>query len=110
MKIAERVLRFRDGKEDFPVKIRLFAPERDGSAWKCRYEIDWPVEKWSSYAGGFDSAQALVLALQKIGTDVYFSDYHKSGNLFWDKPKNGYGFPLPMNMRDSLVGDDAKYF
>lgn len=110
MKMAERILKFKSGKSDLDVAIKLFTPERDGNAWKCRYEINWPEGKWESYAGGFDSMQALVLALQKIGTEIYFSDYHKSGNLFWDVPNSGYGFPLPKDVRSSLIGDDAKYF
>jgi hypothetical protein len=110
MKIAERTLKYKSDKGDLIVTIRVFAPERDGNAWKCRYEIDWPAEKWASYAGGFDSTQALILALQKIGTDIYFSEYHKSGRLFWDNPNNGYGFPLPKDARDNLIGNDAKYF
>jgi len=60
--------------------------------------------------GGIDSAQAITLALQKIGTEIYFGDYHKSGNLFWESPGKGYGFPLPPSARDLLIGDDAKFF
>jgi hypothetical protein len=59
--------------------------------------------------GGFDSAQALVLALQTIGAEIYSSTYHKSGQLFTDKPGNGYGFPVVPTLRDLLQGDDAKY-
>ncbi len=110
MKIATRQLKLRRTSGDVEVQIAIFLPEQDGSAWKCRYEIDWPAEKWSSYAGGFDSAQALVLALQKIGADIYFSDYHKSGELFWESPGKGYGFPLPASARDVLVGSDAEFF
>ena len=54
--------------------------------------------------------QAVILALQKIGTDIYFSDYHKSGSLFWERPEKGYGFPLPPSAREMLVGDDARFF
>jgi hypothetical protein len=31
------------------------------------------------------------------------------GNLFWDKPGNGYGFPVVSSLRDLLVGEDAIY-
>jgi hypothetical protein len=110
MKVATRRLRLHSQSVDADVQIDIFAPERDGEAWTCRYEINWPAEKWSSHAGGLDSMQAVILALQKIGTDIYFSDYHKSGSLFWESPEKGYGFPLPPSAREMLVGDDARFF
>ena len=110
MKIATRRLKLRGRSGEADVQIDIFLPEADGNAWRCRYEIAWPEEKWSSFGGGFDQAQALILALQKIGVDLYFSDYHKSGDLYWDSPGKGYGFPLPPSARDLLVGDDAKFF
>jgi len=53
--------------------------------------------------------QALELALKMIGSEIYTSEYHKAKMLTWEKPGNGYGFPVPQNMRDLLEGDDAKY-
>jgi hypothetical protein len=50
--------------------------------------------------------QAVLLALQMIGTVLYTSDYHKSGKLFWEKPGDGYGFPVPSNLQDMLIGED----
>jgi hypothetical protein len=47
--------------------------------------------------------------VQIIGAEIYSSNYHKSGNIFWDKPGNGYGFPVAPSIRDLLQGDDAKY-
>jgi hypothetical protein len=37
-------------------------------------------------ARGFDSVQALELALRMIGATLYASDHHKSGNLMWMTP------------------------
>lgn len=110
MQIATRTLKLRSSTGDRDVPIIIFAPERDGPAWKCGYEIRWPERTWSSHAGGLDSTQALVLALQKIGIEIYYSDHHKSGRLFLDSPGNGYGFPLPPCARDVMVGDDVKYY
>ena len=59
--------------------------------------------------GGVDSAQALVLALQMIGAEIYSSDYHKSGNLFWERHGDGYGFPVVPTLRDLLRGSDLNY-
>ncbi len=110
MKIATRILKLRTGSAEVEVPVNIFAPEPDGDVWKCRYEIHWPEEKWSSHAGGVDSTQALVLALQKIGVEIYFSDHHKSGKLFWDDPGKGYGFPVPPSARDVLIGEDPKFY
>jgi hypothetical protein len=60
-------------------------------------------------SGVFDSAQALFLALQTIGAEIYTSSYHKAGKLFFDAPGKGYGFPVVPTLRDLLQGDDAKY-
>ena len=42
--------------------------------------------------GGVDFAQALVLALQMIGAEIYSSTFHKSGNLFWKSPATVMAF------------------
>ena len=54
--------------------------------------------------------QALILALNMIGSEIYTSDYHKLGNLRSSDPWQGYGFPVPKSLRDLLEGDDATYF
>jgi hypothetical protein len=111
MMIATRSLKLRDGVNERRIDVRIFAPEQDkNGAWSCRYEIDWPEGKEIRCGWGADSVQSIVLALQAIGTDLYTSSYHKSGNLLFEKPGQGYGFPVPINARDLLVGDDAKYF
>ena len=47
--------------------------------------------------------------MQKIGSDIYFNDYHKTGRLYFEPPGSGYGFPVPKNARDTLVGDDKRF-
>jgi hypothetical protein len=106
MVIAQRRLIISDPAGDKAVSIRLFQPEGQDGAWICRYEIDWPGRNRSSYAGGADSMQALVLALQKIGIEIYTSCYHESGSLKWFEPNCGYGFPVSFNVRHLLIGDD----
>jgi hypothetical protein len=113
MIIADRLLHFREGEKNVKVPVRIFA-EVDGTAWSCRYEIDWPGNTRRSRAVGFDSMQAITLALQAIGAEIYTSDFHKSGSLSWDNSgksnaRKGYGFPVMPNLRDLLIGDDAKY-
>ena len=111
MLIASRALTLRDGKSVLTIPIRIFSPERGtNGSWLCRYEIDWPDKKSDMAIGGFDSAQALILALQLIGAEIYSSSYHQSGKLSFDAPGKGYGFPVAPPLRELLVGDDAKFF
>ena len=109
MIIARRVLQLQQDGGSVPVEVRIFAPQPDQSAWSCRYEIDWPDGTRKFAAGGFDAVQALELALKAIGSEIYTSEYHKSKMLMWEKPGQGYGFPVTKNIRDLLEGDDAKY-
>jgi hypothetical protein len=98
------------GAPHIDIPIRLFSPEKgEPGGWFCRYEIGWPHEPYMSEGWGVDAMQAVTLTLQKIGVDLYFSEYHKSGKLMWEAPGRGYGFPVPHNARDLLIGDDAVY-
>lgn len=110
MEIARRVLKIREPGGDRDVLVRIFAPvyeERRG--WGCRYEIDWPDRLRSGRSGGFDTVQALEIALTLVGAELYASSYHEAGTLMFQQAGSGYGFPVPSTMRDMLIGDDAKY-
>jgi hypothetical protein len=111
MMIASRVLILRnaDGTQ-VEILIRIYAPKQDDIDWSCRYEIDWPDGPRSHAAIGIDAVQALYLAMQMIGIELYTSGYHETGNLSWGEPGQGYGFPVTNSSRDLLVGDDAKYY
>src|SRR5262245_51366611 len=108
MIIATRVLKLHRPAGNVEVPIRIFAPERVAVDWSCEFEIDWPDQTIAMKAGGVDSVQALLLAMQMIGAFLYSSDHHKSGDLMWDKPGRGYGFPITNGLRDMLIGDDKK--
>jgi hypothetical protein len=110
MIIASRILRLRKGMGTIEIPISVFAPECEKpGAWSCRYDVGWP-EGNRTYAGwGVDSIQAVVATLNMIGAEIYSSNYHKSGNLYWDELGNGYGFPVVPTIRDLLEGDDRKY-
>ena len=108
MVIARRRLTVSDPSGDREVEVRLFQPEDEDGMWICRYEIDWPGHKRSHFAGGIDAFQALILALQMIGAEIYASAYHDAGSLKWFEQYRGYGFPVGCNLRDMLIGDDAK--
>jgi hypothetical protein len=111
MLIAMRELTVRSGKQDLRFPIRLFAPEQKAAQeWTCAFEIDWPDRKMSMTATGIDAMQALVLALQLLGSVVYSSAYHQAGALRWEKQGDGYGLPIAATLRDLLQGHDAKFF
>lgn len=77
--------------------------------WVCRYGIDWPEGAVDHYARGVDALQATSLALKMIGAELYTSDYHARGELWWETPGEGYGFPVPSNIRHLLVGLDKTF-
>lgn len=79
---------------------RTFRPDAKGRRSAAR--------RISLHYRRIDSAQALLLAMQMIGSEIYTSSYHRSGNLFLDAPGRGYGFPVAATLRDLLEGDDRK--
>ncbi len=91
------------------IEIRLFQPTQLAKSWGCAYEIDWPEGSKRMTAHGADALQALVIALQMIGSELYASEYHKLGQLFVEG-QEGYGFPVAQNIRHLLVGLDAESF
>ena len=108
MIIASRILKLTLSTGSHEVRIDIFKPSQNNGDWICNYVINWPDKPWESFAGGHDSMQALFSALQKIGFELYASEANKSEQLAWDNWK-GFGFPVPANARDLLVGDDAKF-
>lgn len=106
MLIASRTLRLRRDSADIPIPIRILDPEERDVDWACRFEIGWPDETTTMEAMGVDAVQALELAMKMIGAFIYTSDHHASGNLTWEVPGKGYGFPVSHNIRDLLIGDD----
>lgn len=88
----------------------MSAPEQSDKGWICRFTIEWPEGKAERWGSGSDGVQAIVIALQMIGAEIYASALHKAGQLVWLSPGHGYGFPVTSNIRDLLIGDDAIFF
>lgn len=110
MIIARRVLTLRDNNKTVPVVIEMRAPERMSDIeWRCHFTIDWPDGRAERWGAGVDAVQSLLFALQMIGAELYASESHKQGRLFWETPGIGYGFPVTQNIRDLLIGDDKKF-
>lgn len=110
MLIATRTLKLQTGAAQTQVPVRIYLPQERNGSWSCQYEIGWPDGRWEHVASGADSVQALLVALQMIGSLIYNSEYHKSGRLMLDGPRGGYGFPVPKAIHDLLIGDDARFF
>jgi hypothetical protein len=110
MMIASRTLTLRGADGDAAVEVRIARPEQDDADFRCTFEIDWPDGREAHTIFGADAVQALVLALQTIGSRIYSSDEHRSGRLFFDEPGGGYGFPVPHTMRELLIGNDRTSF
>lgn len=110
MLMARRLLKLNGTTGQTEVPVRLFVPtQHESGAWLCPYEIGWPHRTWKSAGWGVDAVQAVLLTFQKVGVEIYTSEYHKSGRLIWEQPGKGYGFPVPHNVRDLLIGDDAVF-
>lgn len=88
------------------VDVRIHAPQPQGHAWICPFEITWPGKTDQGYAMGADAVQALNLALQQVAAHLYMSRYHKQQQLVWQEAGAGYGFPLHPKSRDLAIGDD----
>lgn len=88
------------------VPITIHQPQQHSRHWECAFEIGWPQNPVASSAKGFDGIQALYLAMQAIAIRLYSSPYHAAGELVWDKPGDGYGFPMPKPGYEDLIGED----
>lgn len=101
-----RTLKVATGTSETTVTIVLHAPSQGDGFWECRYDIGWPEGIRSSRARGYDNVQALYLAMQRVAVELYGSTYHAEGKLCWDKPGDGYGFPMPKVGYEDLIGED----
>jgi hypothetical protein len=109
MIIGTRNIKIRNATGHIDVPINVFAPERRGTDYICRFEINWPKEKIEQWGTGGDGIEAVFHAFRMIGALLYASDYHRQGRLHWLEPGAGFGFPVTKNMRDILEGDDKRY-
>lgn len=105
--IAMRELELAGGKK---VTIIIGKPEKfpDFEDYYCPYHITGMGNERISYAGGVDGIQALLLALNKIGADLYTSKEAEAGILSWKGGEKGnLGFPVSKVLRDMLPDSDS---
>lgn len=91
--IATRSLKL-VGETTREVTVGIRRPLPDGGPYRCEYQIVGVGSGKLCHAMGEDSMQALLLALQSIGTDLYTSAEAKEGRLTWFGSPN-LGFPVP---------------
>lgn len=110
MIIARRVLYIVEQTQRIPVPVSIEAPVQDQTddCWSCGLSVHWPDRTYEMRMVGVDAFMALDLAMKAIGSYLYVSGYHDEGVLEWLKPGTGYGFPIATNLRDLLIGQDAK--
>ena len=104
--IAQRILTVGTGGAPQVVSVTLYQPRASGSDWRCAYEIGWPSKLRRGEAHGVDSVQALLLAMQTIGAELYSARPVDANDLQWLEKGGGFGFPLSPALRDLAVGDD----
>jgi hypothetical protein len=107
--IGTRILTLTTPSGEVALPVSIDAPTGSGQIWSCAYEIGWPSGRRRREAHGVDAIQALYQTLKMIGTDLYTSNEHRDGRLRWQKVSEGYGFPVPKNLRDLLVGSDKTF-
>ena len=93
---------------DVPVVVS--EPMREqASGWFCRYTIGCPDRPRTCEGWGIDPVQAGYLTLETIGAELYTSAAHAEHRLTWLEPGDGYGFPVPRNLRGDLIGSDRLF-
>lgn len=90
------------------VHVKIYAPRPEGENWACIYEIGWPSATRRVQANGLDSVQALLLAMQMIGAELYARRPSGVSDLYWLEAGDGVGFPLPPSLRGQALGEDRQ--
>jgi hypothetical protein len=104
--IASRTLTMEIDGREVEVPIALYAPVDKTDHWCCEFEIGWPDKPTRGKGNGIDAVQALLIALEMIGINLYASEAHAQGRLKLDEPHGGYGFPLTSALRHLYEGRD----
>lgn len=87
------------------VTVLIGKPQQFGDIdWYCPYQKNGIGSNKLKRAEGVDAVQALVLALSKVGAELYCSQEYEAGRLSWDggAVKGDLGFPVPPNIQDVL--------
>jgi len=79
------------------VEVWMEVPVLDagGQDYRCRYRIKGPRTDRAGHAMGVDAFQAMQLAMERIGTDLLYSEEGQVGELRWLDVPYDTGFPCP---------------
>lgn len=102
--IATRTLQLSEEKgvsESVPVVVEIYEPQSGEAEYEyfCWYKICGLGDERLKRCVGVDAVQALLVALVRIGSDLYSRDETKAGRLTWNQDEN-LGIPVPF--RDAL--------
>jgi hypothetical protein len=80
-----------------PVSVWMTVPreETETGNFVCDYGIDGPRTARRGSVMGLDAFQALQLTLERIGTELLFSEEGQTGGLRWLDTAYETGFPAP---------------
>ena len=95
---SRRFALLRDEQEPAEVLVRMGKPQPfpDHQDYYCPYEIKSPLGNRIMAIAGIDAFQAMQLALDTIGVELYVIARDSGGRLVWDGDDKGdLGFPLP---------------
>ncbi|GAA0636949.1 DUF6968 family protein [Brevundimonas lenta] len=88
---CERLFQLALPAEPRPFRAVWMQPVPDGKDWACEYVIEWPHRPWRPRRiKGVDSAQALLLAMKMVASELYGAD----PQVFWFEPDDTLGLPL----------------
>ena len=89
-----------------PLRCRWLVPEPWGSSWLCHAMITMPDGHVRTLrTGGVDSAQALVLALQRVASDLLDKDI----STYWFEADDDLGLPHLDLMAEDVAARKARF-
>ncbi len=85
-------------------KPQVLPSDKDWEDWYCPYQNLGLGDDRVRCGYGIDPVQAIFLALQMIGAELYCSEEYEAGRLRWEcgTVKGDLGLPVPDNIRDVL--------
>ena len=93
--IASRTLNLNEHSNS-KVEIKIGMPQAlpENRGFYCPFQITGLAEEILDWCGGIDTAQALLLALERVGAILKDSEEYRAGQLFWVGSEVGrLGFP-----------------
>jgi hypothetical protein len=97
-----------EGKPELVIQVVLGKPQASPSpsidGFICPYQILGIGDQKVRGAGGVDAFQALQLAMEMIGWELYIKlNPRHDGKLRWEAGEaNDFGFPVPSVLRDKI--------